>query len=50
MGVIVMDDWRLTGAEDYWFNKTLYKIVFPAFWEISYKNKNTRDTRSRVFR
>ncbi len=35
-----MDDWRLKGAKDYWFNKTLYKIVFPAFWEVSYKNKN----------
>lgn len=35
-----MDDWRLKGTEDYWFNKTLYKIVFPAFWEVSYKNKN----------
>ena len=37
-----MDDWRLKEAKDYWFNKTLYKIVFPAFWEVSYKNKNAR--------
>ena len=35
-----MTDWRLNGQEDYLSNKTLYKIVFPAFWKTAYKNKN----------
>ena len=35
-----MSDWRLKGTEAEWFHKTLYKIVFPAFWEISYQDKN----------
>ena len=35
-----MSDWRLNGQEDYLSNKTLYKITFPEFWEIAYKDKN----------
>ena len=35
-----MTDWRLNGQEEYLSNKTLYKIVFPAFWKTAYKNKN----------
>ena len=35
-----MTDWRLNGQEEYLSNKTLYKIVFPAFWKAAYKNKN----------
>ena len=35
-----MPDWRLNGQEDYLSNKTLYKITFPEFWEIAYKDKN----------
>ncbi len=35
-----MSDWRMNGQEEYLSDKTLYKIVFPEFWEIAYKNKN----------
>ena len=35
-----MSDWRLNGQEDYLSNKTLYKITFPEFWKIAYKDKN----------
>lgn len=35
-----MSDWRLNGQEEYLSNKTLYKITFPEFWEIAYKDKN----------
>ena len=35
-----MTDWRLNDQEEYLSNKTLYKIVFPAFWKTAYKNKN----------
>ena len=35
-----MTDWRLCGQEKYLSNKTLYKIVFPEFWETAYKGKN----------
>ncbi len=36
-----MSDWRLNGQEEYLSNKTLYKIIFPAFWKTAYKGKNT---------
>ena len=35
-----MSDWRLNGQEEYLSNKTLYKIVFPAFWETAYRDRN----------
>ena len=35
-----MSDWRLNGQEEYLSNKILYKIVFPAFWETAYSDKN----------
>lgn len=35
-----MSDWRLNGQEEYLFNKTLYKISFPTFWETAYRDKN----------
>ena len=41
LGGAFMDDWRLDGQEAYLSNKTLYKITFPEFWEIAYKDKNT---------
>ena len=35
-----MSDWRLNGQERYLANKVLYRIMFPAFWERAYKDKN----------
>lgn len=35
-----MSDWRLNGQDEYLSNKTLHKIVFPAFWETAYRDKN----------
>lgn len=35
-----MSDWRLNGQEEYLSNITLYKIVFPDFWETAYRDKN----------
>ncbi len=35
-----MNDWRIKGDEDYLLNLTLYKIVFPDFWEKSYALRN----------
>ena len=35
-----MEDWRLRGQEEYLTNTTLYKITFPAFWQIAYRDKN----------
>lgn len=35
-----MSDWRLNGQERYLSNKTLYKVKFPEFWEIAYRDKN----------
>ena len=36
-----LDDWRITGNEDYLNNLTLYKIKFPEFWKKSRRLKNT---------
>ena len=33
-------DWRLNGQEEYLQNATLYKVVFPNFWEKAYAEKN----------
>ena len=35
-----MSDWRLHGQEEYLSNITLYKVIFPEFWETAYRNKN----------
>lgn len=35
-----MSDWRLRGQEDWLAGKTLYKIVFPDFWEKAYRERN----------
>ena len=35
-----MSDWRLNGQEEYLANKTLYKVTFPDFWQIAYRDKN----------
>ena len=35
-----MSDWRLNGQEEYLQNAKLYKITFPEFWEIAYREKN----------
>ena len=35
-----MSDWRLNGQEEYLANKTLYKIIFPAFWKTAYETQN----------
>lgn len=32
-------DWRLNGQEAYLQNKTLYKVVFPDFWQKAYSEK-----------
>lgn len=36
-----MSDWRLRWQEDYLMNETLFKVSFPHFWEVAYKDKNT---------
>lgn len=33
-------DWRLNGQEEYLQDAILYKVVFPAFWENAYNEKN----------
>jgi hypothetical protein len=33
-------DWRLNGQEEYLKDAILYKVVFPAFWEKAYIEKN----------
>ena len=33
-------DWRLNGQEKYLKDAILYKVVFPAFWENAYIEKN----------
>ena len=33
-------DWRLNNQEKYLQNSTLYKIIFPDFWEKAYADKN----------
>lgn len=33
-------DWRLNGQEDYLQDAILYKVIFPAFWEKAYADKN----------
>lgn len=35
-----MTDWRLKGQEQYLSNVTLYKVSFPEFWKVAYKDKN----------
>ena len=35
-----MSDWRLNGQEKYLLNATFYKISFPEFWNIAYRDKN----------
>ncbi len=35
-----MSDWRLRGQEDYLMNKALYKVTFPDFWAVAYRDKN----------
>ena len=35
-----MSDWRLNGQEEYLSDKVLYKITFPEFWKIAYRDKN----------
>jgi hypothetical protein len=35
-----MSDWRLNGQESYLQNAMLYKITFPEFWEVAYREKN----------
>lgn len=35
-----MNDWRLRGQEQYLSNVTLYKVSFPEFWKVAYKDKN----------
>ena len=35
-----VSDWRLNGQEEYLSNKTLYKVSFPEFWKIAYRDKN----------
>lgn len=35
-----MSDWRLNGQEKYLQNAKLYKITFPEFWEVAYREKN----------
>ena len=35
-----MEDWRLSGQEDYLSNATLYKVQFPEFWLLAYETKN----------
>ena len=33
-------DWRFNGQEEYLKDAILYKVVFPAFWEKAYIEKN----------
>lgn len=33
-------DWRINGQEEYLKDAILYKVVFPAFWEKAYIEKN----------
>lgn len=33
-------DWRFNGQEEYLKDVILYKVVFPAFWEKAYIEKN----------
>lgn len=33
-------DWRLNGQEEHLSGATLYKVTFPAFWEVSYQEQN----------
>lgn len=35
-----MSDWRLRGQEQYLSGATLYKVSFPAFWKIAYRDQN----------
>ena len=35
-----MSDWRLSGQEEYLSNVTLYKVTFPQFWEVAFRDKN----------
>lgn len=35
-----MEDWRLTGHEDYLTGMTFYKVRFPQFWKKAYADKN----------
>ena len=35
-----MEDWRLRGQEKYLKNVTLYKVIFPKFWEKAYAERN----------
>lgn len=35
-----MSDWRLRGQEKYLSNAVLYKVSFPEFWEVAYRDKN----------
>ena len=52
-----MEDWRLTGHEDYLTGMTFYKVRFPQFWKrltqikmrFSKRQKDTRTTLSNIF-
>ena len=35
-----MEDWRLRGQEAYLSDVTLYRVHFPAFWQLSCEMKN----------
>lgn len=36
-----MEDWRLTGNEEFLLNAVLYQVKFPEFWEKAYREKNS---------
>ena len=35
-----MSDWRLRNQEKYLSGVTLYKVSFPDFWKVAYRDKN----------